>query len=54
VTINELRQMNEFEAENAKLRRMYADLAITPAPIAAGSTAPVRGVYGRCRRPLVR
>ena len=28
VTVNELKRMKEIEAENAKLKRMYADLAL--------------------------
>ena len=28
VTVNELKRMKELEAENAKLKRMYADLAL--------------------------
>ena len=28
VTVNELKRMKELEAENAKLKRMYADLAM--------------------------
>jgi putative transposase len=28
VSVNELKRMKELEAENAKLKRMYADLAL--------------------------
>ena len=28
VTVNELKRMKELEAENSKLKRMYADLAL--------------------------
>jgi len=33
VTVNELKRMRELEAENAKLKRMYADLALENAAI---------------------
>ena len=33
VTVNELKRMKELEAENAKLKRMYADLALENAAI---------------------
>ena len=33
VTVNELRRMKELEAENSKLKRMYADLALENAAI---------------------
>jgi len=33
VTVNELKRMRELEAENAKLKRMYADLALKNAAI---------------------
>lgn len=32
-TVNELRRLRELEAENAKLKRMYADLALENAAI---------------------
>lgn len=32
-TVNELRRIKELEAENAKLKRMYADLALENAAI---------------------
>lgn len=33
VTVNELRRIKELEAENSKLKRMYADLALENAAI---------------------
>ena len=33
VTVNELKRMKELEAENAKLKRMYAELALENAAI---------------------
>jgi putative transposase len=33
VTVNELKRMKELEAENAKLNRMYAELALENAAI---------------------
>ena len=33
VTVNELKRMKELEAENSKLKRMYADLALENAAI---------------------
>jgi putative transposase len=33
VSVNELKRMKELEAENAKLKRMYADLALENAAI---------------------
>jgi len=33
VTVNELKRMRELEAENAKLKRMYAELALENAAI---------------------
>ena len=33
VSVNELERMKELEAENAKLKRMYADLALENAAI---------------------
>ena len=33
VSVNELKRMRELEAENAKLKRMYADLALENAAI---------------------
>jgi putative transposase len=33
VTVNELKRMKELEAENARLKRMYADLALENAAI---------------------
>ena len=33
VTMNELKRMRELEAENAELKRMYADLALENAAI---------------------
>ena len=33
VTVNELKRMKEIEAENSKLKRMYADLALENAAI---------------------
>jgi putative transposase len=33
VTVNELKRIRELEAENAKLKRMYADLALENAAI---------------------
>ena len=33
VTVSELRRMKELEAENAKLKRMYAELALENAAI---------------------
>jgi putative transposase len=33
VTVNELNRMKELEAENSKLKRMYADLALENAAI---------------------
>ena len=33
VTVNELKRLKELEAENAKLKRMYADLALENAAI---------------------
>jgi putative transposase len=33
VSINELKRMKELESENAKLKRMYADLALENAAI---------------------
>jgi len=33
VTVSELKRMKELEAENAKLKRMYADLALEYAAI---------------------
>ena len=33
VTVSELKRMKELEAENAKLKRMYADLALENAAI---------------------
>lgn len=32
-TVNEIRRLKELEAENAKLKRMYADLALENAAI---------------------
>jgi putative transposase len=32
-TVNEIRRLQELEAENAKLKRMYADLALENAAI---------------------
>jgi len=32
-TVNELRRLRELEAENAKLKRMYADLALENAAL---------------------
>jgi putative transposase len=36
VTVNELKRMKELEAENVKLKRMYADLALENATIKNG------------------
>jgi putative transposase len=33
VTVNELKRMKELEAENSRLKRMYADLALENAAI---------------------
>jgi putative transposase len=33
VSVNELKQIKELEAENAKLKRMYAELALENAAI---------------------
>jgi len=33
VSVSELKRMKELEAENAKLKRMYADLALENAAI---------------------
>jgi putative transposase len=33
VTVNELKRMKELEAENSKLKRMYAELALENAAI---------------------
>jgi putative transposase len=33
VSVSELKRMKEFEAENAKLKRMYAELALENAAI---------------------